>query len=262
MPDHPLVESYSEPLTVHAQLAAETCESCGGRPARRITVRRHVGLFYLQRFVTVKTVACRACGRRLVRDFTLRTLAQGWWGLISFFFNWFVLAANAVAWLRLGRLNEPSIWEAADMTAAPTSVSARDTLGVETETLDAKTAAPRKRSWLVKAGVVPGVLFAGLVVLGLASWGWDAAHHDHGGPHGAPLTAVEVRKQIVGQMFLTDAGLRVWVESATCTGDGGNAVRHVHFRCHFVFDNGKADDVLVHVEPESLFFKSPLAGGA
>jgi len=45
----------------------------------------------------VEAVACRACGRRLVRDFTLRTLVQGWWGAFSFFFNVFVLVANAVA---------------------------------------------------------------------------------------------------------------------------------------------------------------------
>lgn len=255
MPITPHMESYSERLPVSGNLAAETCESCGRRPARRVTIRRHVGLFYLQRFVTVKAVACRACGRGLVRDFTLRTLAQGWWGLISFFFNWFVLGANAVAWLRLGRLNEPSVWETDGSAAAPAPVAWDGTL-------DEEAAQPRKRSWLVKAGVVPGVLFAGLVLLGLGSWGWDAARHDHDGPHGPPLTALEVRSEMAGQMFLTEAGRRVWVESATCTGDGGNAVRNVHFRCQLVFDNGEADDVLVHVQPDELFFKSSLAGGA
>jgi hypothetical protein len=249
------MESYSEQLPVHGNLAAETCESCGRVPARRVTVRRHVGLFYLQRFVTVKAVACSACGRRLVRDFTLRTLAQGWWGLISFFFNWFVLAANAVAWLRLGRLNDPSVSGTDGSAAVAVPVAWGDSP-------DAEAGDSKKRSWLVKAGLIPGVLFAGLVVLGLGSWGWDAAHHDHGGGHGAPITALEVKNEMTGQMFLTDGGGRVWVESATCTGDGEKAVRHVHFRCHLVFDNGKADEVLVHVQPNELYFESSLAGGA
>ncbi|MGH2921939.1 MAG: hypothetical protein ACRDKU_07740 [Gaiellaceae bacterium] len=249
------MELSSEELAVHGDLVAETCESCGGRPACRVTIRRHVGMFYLQRFVTVKTVACRACGRRLVRDFTLRTLAQGWWGLISFFFNWFVLAANAFAWLRLGRLNEPSLWPADGSAAAPAPVKWED--GSEAEEAGSKT-----RSWLVKGGAMGGILFAGLVLLGLGSWGWDAAHHDHDGPHGGPVTALGVKSEMTGQMFLTEAGGRVRVESATCAGDGGNAVRSVHFRCHLVFDNGEADDVLVHVQPDELFFRSSLAGGA
>jgi hypothetical protein len=248
------VEPYSEPLSVHEHLAAETCESCGRRPARRVTVRRHVGLFYLQRFVTVKTVACRACGRRLVRDFTLRTLAQGWWGLISFFFNWFVLGANTVAWLRLGRLNEP-------LDLGPDS-SAAVSLLVGGDGTPQKPAEPPKRSWLVKAAIVPGILFAGLVLLGIFSGIWDATHHDHDGPHGSPLTASEVRHGMVGQMFLTDLGKRFWVESAACTGDGEPVVRHVHFRCHVVFDNGEAEDVLVHVEQDGLFFEASRAGGA
>jgi hypothetical protein len=246
--------SYSDQLLDYGNLIADTCESCGRVPARRVTIRRHVGLFYVQRFVTVKAIACRACGRRLVREFTLRTLAQGWWGLISFFFNWFVLAANALAWLRLGRLNEPSVSGTDGSTTAPAPF-------VWDGSPDAEAGEPKKRSWLVKAGVIPGVLFGGLVVLGLGSWGWDAGHHDHGGSHGQPLTALQVKKEMTGQMFLTEAGGRFWVESASCTAEAERAVRDVHFRCHLVFDNGEADDVLVHVQPRELFFKS-LARGA
>jgi hypothetical protein len=250
------MEPYSEPLAVTGNVVAETCQSCGRRPASRVTVRRHVGLFYLQRFVTVKAVACRACGRRLVRDFTLRTLVQGWWGLISFFFNWFVLAANAFAWLRLGRLNEPSVWTTEDVTAPSASFA--------DAALEAEAASSKKRSWLVRGGIVPGVFFGGLVLLAIGAGAWDATHHDHEGPHGSPLTALELRHQIAGQMFLTDGGLRIWVESASCNGTGGNGheVRYIHFRCHLVFDNGEAEDVLVHVQPDEFFFTSSRAGGA
>lgn len=88
---------------------SSTCESCGRAPARRITVRRHVGLFVLQQFVTVRVLACGPCGRALVRAYTGQRLWQGWWGLISFFFNWFVLASNALTWKKLGRIDPPSL---------------------------------------------------------------------------------------------------------------------------------------------------------
>jgi len=216
-----------------------------------VTVRRHVGLFYLQRFVTVKAAACRACGRRLVRNFTLRTLAQGWWGAISFFFNWFVLGANAVAWLRLGRLNEPSVSGTDGLAATPGFAAARRE----------ETAKPKKRSWLVKGGAVVGVLFVGLVLLGIGSAGWDASHHDHSEPHGQPMTAFGVKRAMAGKMFRTAGGGRVWVESADCTSDGTTALQ-VHFHCLLLFNNGKRDDVVVHVLRDGLFFKSSAADGA
>ena len=91
------------------ETAAAVCDSCGRAPARSITVRRHVGLLVMQRFVSTKVTACRPCGHRLIRSYTGRTLWQGWWGAISFFFNWFVLATNAWAWKRLGAIENPSL---------------------------------------------------------------------------------------------------------------------------------------------------------
>jgi len=249
------MEWSSEPRPVHSDVSPLACESCGRSPALRVTVRRHVGLFFLQRFVTVKAVACRSCGRRLVRDFTVRTLAQGWWGLISFFFNWFVLAANAFAWLRLGRLNEPSLsgTDGSTVASAPVTWS-----GME----DSEPTEPKRGSRLLRAGAVGGVLVAVLVVVGIASSGWDATHHDHSGPHGEPITPLEAQREMTGTMFVTEGGGRVWVEAADCRGDGANDVADVHFHCLLTFSNGESDDVLVHVLPGDLFFKSSVADGA
>jgi hypothetical protein len=244
--------SYAEPLAVSGDLAVDTCGACGRHPAGSVTVRRHVGLIYFHRTYTVQAVACRACGRRLVRNFTLRTLVQGWWGAISFFFTWFVLGANALAWLRLRNLAEPSISGTDGLAATPG-------LGVWDLAPSEKTGKKRKTSRLGKS---LGFLFVGFILLGLVGWGWDATHHDHGGPHGEPITAMQVENEMTGQMYVTDAGGRVWVESAACTGAAGDALRQTHFRCQLVFDNAAAEEVLVHVERHELFFKSSLAGGA
>jgi hypothetical protein len=84
------------------------CTACGRGPAVEVSIRRHVGMLIMQRFVKLRTPLCRACGPQLVRTYTLRTLWQGWWGLISFFVNWFVLAANLATWMKLRQLEEPS----------------------------------------------------------------------------------------------------------------------------------------------------------
>lgn len=72
------------------------CYFCGAQPARVFSVRRHVGMVFLQRFVKLRQALCRDHAREITKAFTLRTLWQDWWGYISFFVNWFVLASNAL----------------------------------------------------------------------------------------------------------------------------------------------------------------------
>jgi hypothetical protein len=88
--------------------AEATCSVCGAAPAAAISIRRHVGMILLQKFVKLRTPLCRDCGKQAVKEFTLQTLWQGWWGYISFFVNWFVLAANLVAFLRFRKLGAPT----------------------------------------------------------------------------------------------------------------------------------------------------------
>jgi hypothetical protein len=83
------------------------CAFCGSEPARVVSIRRHVGMLILQQFVKVRRPVCRDCGMKLLKSFTLRTLWQGWWGYISFFVNWFVLAANLASYLSVRGLAQP-----------------------------------------------------------------------------------------------------------------------------------------------------------
>ncbi len=83
-----------------------TCEICKSKPGIAIAARRHVGMVVMQRFVKASVIACPDCGKKLLRGFTARTLVQGWWGVISFFANLFVLAANGYHTIRLSRFSE------------------------------------------------------------------------------------------------------------------------------------------------------------
>jgi hypothetical protein len=85
------------------------CTFCGAVPAREFAIRRHVGMLIVQQFIKVKRPMCRDHARQLVKHFTLKTLWQGWWGYISFFVNWFVLAANAAVFVRAGKLGAPQL---------------------------------------------------------------------------------------------------------------------------------------------------------
>jgi hypothetical protein len=232
------------------ELAATECESCGRSPARRITVRRHVGLLVLQRFISVRVTACRPCGRALIRSHTAKTLWQGWWGAISFFFNFFVLAANANAARRLRAIGDPSL-SGELVTGAP-----RGFAGVDggPEPADA---GPKKKHRTNPAAY--GVL--ALVALGLGGWAWDASSHDHDGAHGRPGTVPEIQLAMQGP-FVADDGGTATVAGAICTGSGEPvAGGFTHFDCQLAFDDGTGDEVLVHLLPnDEIFFKSALDG--
>lgn len=233
-------------LPFSAAAAAPTCDSCGRSPARPITVRRHVGLLVLQQFVTVKVTACRSCGRSLIGRFTARTLWQGWWGIISFFFNWFVLAANAVAWRRLGSLAAPTL---SGELIADSPTGFRD---VER----APEVEPKRRSRLRR---IWPVLVGGLLLLGVVGWAWDATHHDHAGEaHGLPAPVEVIEAEMIQGSFTSDDGGAVSVTTASCTGEGeAAAAGYTHFRCDLAFADGTTDEVIVHLlAGDQLFFMS------
>jgi hypothetical protein len=86
------------------------CESCGRGPARRLVIRRHVGMLYLQKFVKIEPTLCRECGTRTIMRYTGRTLVQGWWGLISLVIaNPFTIVMNLVALVQARRLPPPQL---------------------------------------------------------------------------------------------------------------------------------------------------------
>jgi hypothetical protein len=196
----------------------------------------------------VQVVACRPCGRGLIRSYTGRTLLQGWWGAISFFFNWFVLASNAFAWRKLGRIDSPSL----------SGELVEGVPGGFEEDADATGKGSRLRLVFV-------VLVGGFMLLGLVAWAWDASHHDHDAGHGRPAPVALVEEAMTrGGSFASEDGLPVKVVAASCIGDGEGSIQgFTHFRCAITFANGEVDDVVVHLLPgDELFFKSSLGDSA
>jgi hypothetical protein len=88
--------------------AGETCQACGRAPATRIVVRRHVGMVILQKFYKANGVLCRDHGRALSNQYLRKTLVEGWWGVTSFFFNFFAVYTDVVALRKSTKLAPPT----------------------------------------------------------------------------------------------------------------------------------------------------------
>lgn len=92
------------------QQHSAACELCGRSPARKLTIRRHIGMIFMQRFIRIQPTLCRECGTRVVLQYTGRTLVQGWWGIISLFIsNPFTILMNMVALVQAKRLPAPQL---------------------------------------------------------------------------------------------------------------------------------------------------------
>ena len=85
----------------------ELCRICGRGHAASLVIRRHVGMLVMQRFIKVRAPLCRECGIKMTKTYTAQTLVQGWWGVISFFANWYCLAGNLTAYRKAAGLAEP-----------------------------------------------------------------------------------------------------------------------------------------------------------
>jgi hypothetical protein len=96
-------------------------------------------------------------------------------------------------------------------------------------------------------------------VLMLAGWAWGSVRHDHGGEHGAPLTAGALRAELTATGFTAgDGGSSI--READCEGDGERTRGgFTHFRCDLRFASGRRDRVVVHVRPTELTFRSDAA---
>ena len=90
----------------------QVCRACGRGPAADLVIRPHVGMLVMQKFVKLRVPLCRDCGMRFATDYTKLTAVQGWWGVISFFVNWFCLATNLIAYRKASGLAAPMLAEA------------------------------------------------------------------------------------------------------------------------------------------------------
>jgi hypothetical protein len=91
------------------------CQVCGRHPAGLLKLRRHVGMILMQRFVSARATLCRDHGMALAKDFLRKTLVQGWWGLISFFVNFYAIYIDLRALSQARKLAPP--------VSAPSSTS-------------------------------------------------------------------------------------------------------------------------------------------
>lgn len=100
-------------------------------------------------------------------------------------------------------------------------------------------------------------IFGVLALVGLGYWAWDASHHDHGGPHGQPMTISQMNRQARGT-FTDEGGVPREVRSADCRPgeDGHGSEPNTHYVCDLTFSNGSTDNVVVHVLPNELMFRS------
>jgi hypothetical protein len=84
------------------------CEICGHEPAVAIVLRRGVGMLFMRRHFTLRVTACRDCGMKRFRDMQDSTMTQGWWGIISFFTNFYYIIENHKAYRQLRKLDAPT----------------------------------------------------------------------------------------------------------------------------------------------------------
>lgn len=99
------------------------CRVCSRTPTRVLTIRRHVGMLLIQRFVKFKGPLCRDHGVELTKKFLGMTLWQGWWGYISFFVNFFVIGTDLMALSQAKAIPAP---QGAPAAATPTAAAAFD----------------------------------------------------------------------------------------------------------------------------------------
>ncbi len=83
------------------------CVVCGRAPTRSESIRRHVGIIVMQRFVKLQQPLCREHGIEITNTYLRKTMIEGWWGFISFFVNFGVVASDLVVLVRYRALDEP-----------------------------------------------------------------------------------------------------------------------------------------------------------
>ncbi|WP_234357273.1 hypothetical protein [Streptomyces sp. NBRC 110028] len=97
---------YGQPMAGVPQ--PPTCRICAAYPAVEVTIRGHVGMLLMMRFLKWQGPFCRTCGTAMRRQATTNTLWQGWWSPFSLFiFNPYTIINNLVVRGKLNKLPEP-----------------------------------------------------------------------------------------------------------------------------------------------------------
>jgi hypothetical protein len=85
------------------------CDKCGqSKPTAHVTLMYNVGAIVVGFHGTQKGHFCRSCISITFWQYMAICLAVGWWGIFSFFVNWFALVVNITAFVQgLSLGNDP-----------------------------------------------------------------------------------------------------------------------------------------------------------
>jgi hypothetical protein len=115
-PSTPVPPISTPPASSATDIAASTaadvgasggCMVCGRGPTAEVKLRSVTGMVLAFRSTTVAGRLCRQCGESVFRQKMNRTLLVGWWGIIAFFFNLYVIVANLNGRTKIRNLGHP-----------------------------------------------------------------------------------------------------------------------------------------------------------
>lgn len=84
------------------------CRFCGAVPAVQATVRGHVGMLIVMRFLKLEGPFCKTCGVAATREMTSKSMWQGWWGVGSMIVNPITMLVNLATFSKFKHLPEPA----------------------------------------------------------------------------------------------------------------------------------------------------------
>lgn len=77
------------------------CELCGVEAeTQKVKIRRNIGILILRFPGHISGRLCRKCIDTHIIKYTLTSLALGWWGIMSFFWNIFFLLNNFYTYMK------------------------------------------------------------------------------------------------------------------------------------------------------------------
>ncbi len=147
----PLAPRAVQRVVAPPQLDGLSCSVCGRRPAVTIKLRRHLGLILVMRMARLEGAFCREHGEAVASEYLRRTLVEGWWGILSFFVNWYALYIDIVALREVRRL-APAAGERSELPP--------DTLPDEIRTVATETAEGRTERRRVVGLAVTAIAFS------------------------------------------------------------------------------------------------------
>ena len=77
--------------------APDACTYCGRQPSAQLKIRSGTGMVFLSQWRKIEGRYCRDCGSALATHELNRTMTRGWFGIVSFFMNWYAVALDVIA---------------------------------------------------------------------------------------------------------------------------------------------------------------------